>query len=430
MGPLSIRSRLLSNNDISFCPSLTHLILTRLEIDKSVITALSKAEQTGNLEYLSQLRFVACKGLKGKVPELFQTTRWPHLTELDLYKSDLDLTDRSIQVLSDLPRLTSLSLSLDCVEISKEGDLLILFKHRWTKLGRISLHGVPFDSYAGLYKALTRENFPSLQSLYMSTNVGLNIEGLSVIPSVSDLALNHFQLEADFSRFAQSPVIHSLTKFNLSHCSGIRGNLGCLLSQEFPSLTSLLLSGCLLGPQDFSNLAQASVNGKLPELKHLDVSHNMGDLDGLFEYPCKWEQLERLNIENEPNATSGPTSNPSSLDILAKKVRLGCLGSLRELRFTAGDGNYYPRTTRNLRWSSLSTLQIGQAGTEDSAVLEPIARAVEDGQFPVLSVVRIACKLSPASQGISSRDNSEDWAKVRFRLRKRGVRIFYIDDCE
>ena len=59
------------------------------------------------------------------------------------------------------------------------------------------------------------------------------------------------------------------------------------MSQEFPSLTNLLLSGCLLGPQDFSNLAQASVNGKLPELKHLDVSHNMGDLDGLFEYPCK-----------------------------------------------------------------------------------------------------------------------------------------------
>ena len=254
------RSRLLNNSDISLCLSSTHLILTRLDIDNSLITALSKAAQTGNLESLSQLRFVGCKGLKGKLPELFQTTRWPHLTELDLYKSDLDLTDRSIQVLSDLPRLTSLSLSLDCVEISKEGDLLILFKHRWTKLGRLSLHGVPFDSYAGLYKALTQENFPSLQSLYMSTNVGLNIEGLSVIQSVSDLALNHFRLEADFSRFAQSPVIHSLTKLNLSHCSDIRGNLGCLLSEEFPSLSSLILRGCVLGPQDFSHLAQACVN--------------------------------------------------------------------------------------------------------------------------------------------------------------------------
>ena len=209
------RSRLLSNSDISFCPSLTHLILTRLDIDKSVITALSKAAQTGNLESLSQLRFVTCKGLKEKLPELLKTTRWPHLTELDLYKRDLDLTDRSIQVLSDLARLTSLSLSLDCVEISKEGDLLILFKHRWAKLGRLSFHGVPFDSYAGLYKALTHENFPSLQNLHMSTNVGLNIEGLSVIPSVSDLALNHFSLEENFSRLAQSSVIHRLTKLNL-----------------------------------------------------------------------------------------------------------------------------------------------------------------------------------------------------------------------
>ena len=154
----------------------------------------------------------------------------------------------------------------------------------------------------------------------------------------------------------------------------------------------------------------------------------MDDLDGLFEYPCKWEQLQRLNIEIEPNATSGPTSSPSSLDIFAKKVRWGCLRSLRELRFTAGDGNYYPKTTRNLRWSSLRTLQISHPGTQCSVVLEPIARAVEDGQFPVLSVVLVACKSSPASQGIISRDNSEDWAKVRFRLRKR-VRVFYNDGC-
>ena len=180
----------------------------------------------------------------------------------------------------------------------------------------------------------------------------------------------------------------------MSYCLGIRGNLGALFSQNFPSLASLILSGCVLGPQDFSHLAQASANGKLPELIHLDVSHNMGDLDGLFEYPCKWEQLERLNIENEPNATSGPGFHRNSLDILALKVRLGCLGSLRELRFTAGDGNYYPRTTRNPRWSSLSTLYISHTGPKRSAVLEPIARAVEDGQFPVLSVVRVACKLS------------------------------------
>ena len=430
MGPLSRRSRLLSNSDISFSPSLTHLILNRLEIDKLLIRALSKAAQTGNLESLSQLRFVACKGLKKKLPELFQTSRWPHLTELDLYQSDLDPSD--IQVLCDvpLPCLTSLALSLDCVEILK-GNWLILFSHRWTKLSRLSLHGVPFDSCAGLYEALTRENFPSLQSLHMSTNVnlGLNTEGLSIIPSVSDLALNHFRLEADLSRFAQSSVIHSLTKLNLSHCSGITRNLGCLLSEEFPSVSSLLLSGCVLGPQDFSHLAQASVNGKLPELKHLDVSHNMSDLDGLFEYPCKWGRLEYLNIENEPNATSGPTSNPSSLDILAKKVRSGCLGSLRELRFTAGDGNYYPRTTRNLRWSSLSTLHISHAGNECSAVLEPIAHAVEDGQFPLLSVVRVACKLSPEGQGRNSRVDSENLAKVRFRLRKQGVRVFYIDGC-
>ena len=430
------RSRLLSNSGISFCPSLTSLTLTRLDIDKSVITALCKATQTGNLESLLQLRLVACKGLEGKLPELFKNTRWPHLTDLDLHRSDLDISD--IQVLSDIPRdpststfprLTSLALSLDCIEIVKERLLLILFHLRWTRLNSMSLHGILFDGCSHLYKALTHEQFPSLQKLRLSTNIGLPIEGLSILPTVSDLALNHFSLEADFSMLAQAPVVQNLTSLNLSHCSGIRGNLAMLLSQEFPSLTSLILSGSVLGSQDFSHLAEASVNGKLPELKYLDVSHNLGELEGLFGYFCRWERLECLVIENGTNGTSG-SAGRSSLDILAIKVRSGCLGSLRELRFTAGGGNYYPKITRNLRWGSLNTLHISHAGTDESVVLEPIARAAEDGQFPILRLVRIACKLSLQSEGLSWRLDSKDLAKVRFRLRRRGVRVFCVDNHE
>ena len=428
-------SRLLSNSGISFCPSLTRLTLTRLDIDESVITALSKAAQSGNLESLPQLRLVACKGLKRKLPELFQTTRWPHLTDLDLHKSDLDMSD--IQVLSDiprdpststLPRLTSLVLSLDCIEAVKEKDLLTLFRHRWTQLSSLSLHGVPFEGCSDLYKALTQERFPSLQRLHMSTNAGLNTEGLSIVPTVSDLALNHFSLEANFNRIAESPCVHNLTRMNLSHCSGIRGNLAMLLSPEFPSLISLILSGCVLGSQDFSHLAEASVTGKLPELKHLDVSHNMGELEGLFEYFCKWERLECLNIENESTTTSGPTSSSSSLNILALRVRSGCLGSLREVRFTAGGENYHPKITRNLQWRSLNTLHISHVGTDGRVILEPIAHAAENGQFPVLSVVHIVCKSSRRCEGRCSRVDSEDLAKVRFRLRKRGVRVFCVDN--
>ena len=437
ISPLSGRSRLLSNSGISFCPSLTRLTLTRVDIHKSVITALSKASQTGNLESLSQLRLVACKGLKGNLPELFQTTRWPHLTDLDLQKCDLDMND--IQVLSDIPRdpststlpqLTSLALSLDCNETVKDRDLLTLFHHRWTRISSLSLHGIPFDGCADLYKAFTHERFPTLQKLHMSTNVGLNIEGLSFVPTVSDLALNHFSLEADFNRIAESPSVHNLTSLNLSHCSGIRGNLAMLLSLEFSSLSTLILSGCVLGSQDFSHLAEASVSGKLPKLKHLDVSHNMGELEGLFEYSCKWERLEHLNIENDTNAASGAAPGRSSLDIFALKVRSGCLSSLRELRFTAGDSNYYPKITRNLKWRSLNTLYISHAGSDSSAVLEPIAHAAENGQFRVLSVVHIVCKSSRQSEILSSRTDSEDSAKVRFRLRKRGVRVFCVYNYE
>ena len=431
------RSRLLCNSGISFCPSLTRLTLTWLDIDKSVVTSLPKAAQTGNLESVSQLRLVACKGLKGKLQKLFQNTRWPHLTDLDLHKCDLDMND--IQVLSNipsdpststLPRLTSLALSLDCIDIMKKKDLLTLFHHRWTRLSSLSLHGVPHEGCSDFYKTFTQETFPSLQKLHMSTNVGLNIEGLSIGPTVTGLTLNHFSLEADFSRLAQTLVVQTLTNLNLSHCSGIRGNLTMLLSKDFPSLSTLILSGCVLSSQDFSHLAEASVNGRLPELKHLDVSHNIDELQSLFDYFCKWERLERLNIENQPNTLSGLAPGRSSLGILAVKVRAGCLGSLRELRFTTRGGNYYPKSTRNLRWGSLNTLRISHAGTDGNAVLEPIADAAEDGQFPVLSVVRVSCKLSRLSEGLSCRIDSEDLAKVRFRLRERGVRVFCADNYE
>ena len=61
---------------------------------------------------------------------------------------------------------------------------------------------------------------------------------------------------------------------DISHSSHVTGNLFILLLHSFPSLNSLALSDCGLNSQDLCSLAQGSVEGRLPKLKHLDISQN------------------------------------------------------------------------------------------------------------------------------------------------------------
>ena len=53
------------------------------------------------------------------------------------------------------------------------------------------------------------------------------------------------------------------------------GSLAILLCHNFPSLQSMVLSDCGLKSQDVSILAQACAKGRLPELRHLDLSENL-----------------------------------------------------------------------------------------------------------------------------------------------------------
>ena len=56
--------------------------------------------------------------------------------------------------------------------------------------------------------------------------------------------------------------------------SSVEGCLYLLLTGIFPSLTTLILSNCGLKAEDLTSLAEASEQGRLPELRHLDISWN------------------------------------------------------------------------------------------------------------------------------------------------------------
>ena len=67
--------------------------------------------------------------------------------------------------------------------------------------------------------------------------------------------------------------LSSLCVLNIKGTS-VAARLQVLLTWTYPSLTTLILSDCGLKEQDLASLASASVEGKLPQLKHLDISWN------------------------------------------------------------------------------------------------------------------------------------------------------------
>ena len=102
---------------------------------------------------------------------------------------------------------------------------------------------------------------------------------------------------SDLSMIARIVSDRRLHKLDISHSSNITGNLSVLLCQNFRSLNSLILCDCGLNSQDLCSLAQASVKGRLPKLKHLDISENRRIcITDLFSSSCKWGQLLELNI--------------------------------------------------------------------------------------------------------------------------------------
>ena len=136
-------------------------------------------------------------------------------------------------------------------------------------------------------------------------------------------------------RFIMCPITVSifmldsnLEKLNISLNPRLRERLSILLAHDFPALNTLIVNDCSLTSDDLKSLAKARSQGKLPKLRHLDLSQNKeltNQIEAFFCYDQTWSAPETLNI------TQQPVSDKDFQKIL-KKVKLGCLGSLTELR--------------------------------------------------------------------------------------------------
>ena len=156
-------------------------------------------------------------------------------------------------------------------------------------------------------------------------------EGFNVLNSrsLTRLTLNRFICSPlHLNTAAMSAQSSEVTNLDISHSSGISGTLSTLLCHTFPSLETLILSDCGLNSEDLTSLAQASVEGRLPELKHLNMSDNeatIGQWRHLFSFRQRWSHLLSLNVKQDMS-----TGHDQHLDALLHSVRLGALGKLQE----------------------------------------------------------------------------------------------------
>ena len=140
-----------------------------------------------------------------------------------------------------------------------------------------------------------------------------------------------------------------------------------LFTHSFPRLNTLILSWCDLNSNDVQSLARANVEGKLPQLRHLDISYNDNKISDLFTHSAQWNQL---------------TSLKGARDLTIPNVEHDLLTSLEELHVSeCPHENHLPPITRC--WSGLKTIEL-----YCGKCLLCIADSVERGMFPDLTIVR------------------------------------------
>ena len=126
------------------------------------------------------------------------------------------------------------------------------------------------------------------------------------------------------------------------------------------------MSHCRLNSQDIQSLARVNVEGKLPQLRHLDISdyEQKFEISDLFAHSSQWNQL----------------TTPETNDYNVLNVACVLLASLEELRlkFLTED----PPVTRC--WPGLKVIRL-----DFKDGLSCIADGVERGMFPSVVTVKI-----------------------------------------
>ena len=335
-------------------PNLVQLSITNQTIPLKVIETLSGGMKDGCFPSLTHLNMIHCQGENTSTEDIRPSpvslsklfdTPCPQLRHLNLYGTFLGKDD--VKALSAgsrkenprLPNLEALVLSIVYV-FNAETSMNSLWKRPLKNVTNFILDDPDKAIYEQFSNALRESRLPKLTDLTIllrNTNESIKLKRLQGkrFKLVRYLTLHRWTLDMEELGLKVKPK--TLLKLDISYSSGVRGSLSLLLRNNFKVLKSLILSNCGLNSADFQSLAEAYVNGRYPELKHLDVSHNSAELMELFSADCTWNQLLSLNVVNvHYNKTNNSNEVKRNLkqgafsDIAPSQ----CLESVRELSFS------------------------------------------------------------------------------------------------
>ena len=345
-------------------PQLTQFILRFCRIDDSVPSSLIKAVQNGDLPHLKRIELIDCK---------VSDCEWPEVPEFLLEtRGKLDSSQMQ-KILSKLTELTVHKLSSTDLVIPVRLETLLVLE-----LKDLERHNLP-----QINNILKKGKLPNLSELFEShlfklgrKQIKLDTFLLEFGPNhcvkLEKFALQHFIISAEELEILSKILAVRLTKLDLTWSRGLTGNLSVLFTPRiFPTLNTLILARCELNANDVQSLARANVEGKLPQLRHLDISENEDVIiSDLFTH-SQWNQLTVLET--------------SDVNILNTEPE--CLTSLEELILHTPEFKVIKVPSITRRWPRLKVIQVRK---ED--IVRCIADGVEQEMFPSLTTV--TCNLS------------------------------------
>ena len=386
------QATLSTSGEFPFCPQFTHFTAYGFHIDDSVPAAFIKAVKEGKFPSLRRIELNSCP---------MNDCEWPEVPEFSCDLRDTTMSD-SYQIQKLLLKLTELTVRED-----KEKPLHLdrLIPVHLENLSVLKLILKSTAQLQSLNDVLKQGALPNLSKLVIDLCYA-DIDRYLVLRDSDKIHREICQLESFLDEFEPHQTVKleklalqwftmsaeklkilgdkfasiRLTELDLNWGLGFTGNLSALFTHSFPTLNTLILHQCKLNSEDLQSLARANVEGKLPQLRHLDISYNMGDtISGdLFTHSAQWNQLKTLTTSDGNILNLDPELLTSSEELC-----------LRWLPWR--EENPLPPVTRC--WSGLKTIEL-----ESEKGLPSIVDGVERGMLPDLTTVKLLRSYSPINK--------------------------------
>ena len=270
-----------ASGEFPFCPRFTHFVVKYVRIDDSVPSASMKAAKEGKFPNLRRIELNCCP---------MNDCEWPEVPEFSCDLQTVKMSDPPQKLLLKLTELTFRGALLESLHIDRRIPVHL------ENLSVLKLEFIKATKLQSLNDVLKQGFLPKLSKLFVSGLIGRReIIRLDTFVDEFDpnhtarletLALRYFTISAEEVEILSEKLTSiRLTELDLSHSSGLTGNLSVLFTHSLPTLNTLILNLCLLNSNDLQSLALANVEGKLPQLRHLDISHNLDDtINNLFTH--------------------------------------------------------------------------------------------------------------------------------------------------